>query len=165
MQRVTDAWTQLGHEMVQGATAVVHGNQQYTGVCLSVQWHVEEYRDDQWYARAYGAAQQGLRALPPGRLTDRDTRLTFGGISPRIDGETDERYLKISVGTHAPDPLLHHSRTQSILSLSFGTLGMSSGVCEAHPKYLDDTQHTWGETSQPWHWVGALVDNHRLGMR
>ena len=114
----------------------------------SVQWHVEEYRDDWWYARVYGAAEQGLRALPPGRLADRDTELTFGGISPRIDGETDERYLTVSMGTHAPEPLLHHSRAQPILLLSFGTLGMSSGVCEAHPRYLDDTQHTRGETSQ-----------------
>lgn len=101
--------------------------------------------------------------MHPGRLTDRDTRLTFGGSSPKIDGETDEQYLTISVGTHAPDPLLHHSRAQSILLLSFDTLGMSSGVHEAHPRYLDGTQHTRGETSQQWHWVGALVDSHRSG--
>ena len=78
---------------------------------------------------------------------DRDTGLTFGGISPNIDGDTDEQYLTVSVGTHAPDPLLHHSRAQSILSFSFGTLGMSSEVREPHPIYLDDTQHTRGETS------------------
>ena len=40
---------------------------------------------------------------------------------------------------------------------------MSSGVCKAHPRYLDDIQHTRGETSQEWHWVGALVNNHMLG--
>ena len=67
------------------------------------------------------------------------------------------------MGTHAPDLILHHSQAQSILSLSLGTLGMSNGVCEAHPRYLDDTQHTRGETSQQWHWVGVLVDSHRLG--
>ena len=68
------------------------------------------------------AAQQGLRALPPGRLTDRDTGHTFGDSSPRIDGETDEQYLTVPVGTHTPDPLLHHSWAQSILFLSFGTM-------------------------------------------
>ena len=94
--------------------------------------------DDRWYARAYGAAQQGLRVLRPWRLTDRETRLTFGGSSPKIDGETDERYLMVFVGTHAPDLLLHHSRAQLIFSLSFGTSGMSSGVCKAHPRYFDD---------------------------
>ena len=40
---------------------------------------------------------------------------------------------------------------------------MSSEVPEAHPIYLDNTQHTRGETSQQWHWVGALFDSHRLG--
>ena len=40
---------------------------------------------------------------------------------------------------------------------------MSSGVHEAHPRYLDDTQHTRGDTSRQWHWVRALVDSHRLG--
>ena len=65
--------------------------------------------DDRWYARAYGAAQQDLRALPLGRLMDMDTELTFGSSSPRIDGETDERYLAVSVGTHTPDSLRHHS--------------------------------------------------------
>lgn len=74
-----------------------------------MQWHVEEYMDDQWYARAYGAAQQGLRALLSGRLMDRDIGLTFGSSSPRIDGETKERYLAVSVGTHTPDSLRHHS--------------------------------------------------------
>ena len=54
---VTDSWTQSGHETVQGGTAVAWGIQQYSGVCLSVQWHVEEYMDDRWLARAYGAAQ------------------------------------------------------------------------------------------------------------
>ena len=43
---VTDSWTQSGHETVQGGTAVAWGIQQYSGVCLSVQWHVEEYMDD-----------------------------------------------------------------------------------------------------------------------
>ena len=105
MRRVTDAWTRSGHEMVQGA----NGIQQYTEVCLSVQWHVEECMDDQWYARAHGATQQGLRALLPERLMDRDTGLTFGGISPGIDGQTEERYLAVSVGTHTPDSLRHHS--------------------------------------------------------
>ena len=94
---------------------------------------------------------------------DRDIRHTFGGSSPKIDRDTDERYLIVSVGTHTPDPLLHHLWAQSILLLSFGTLGMSSGVREAHPRYLDDTQHTRGETPQQWHWVSALVDRHRLG--
>ena len=106
---VTDALTQTRHETVQGGTTVVGGIQQCTGVCLSVQWHVEKYMDDRWYAKAYGAAQQGLRVLPPRRLTDRDTRLTFWISSPRIDGETDERYLVVSVGTHTPDSLRHHS--------------------------------------------------------
>ena len=45
-QGETNAWTKSGHEMVQGGTTVAWGIQQYTGVCLSVQWHVEEYRDD-----------------------------------------------------------------------------------------------------------------------
>ena len=104
--------------------------------------------DDWWYARVYDVAQQGLRVFPPGRLTDGDIGHIFGGSSPRIDGETDERYLAVSVGTHTPDPLLHHSQAQSIFLLSFDTLGMSTGVHEAHPRYLDDTQHTRGETSQ-----------------
>jgi hypothetical protein len=47
--------------------------------------------------------------------------------------------------------------------LTFGTLGASSRVCEVHPRYLDDTQYTRRETSQQWHWVGVLVDSHRLG--
>ena len=98
--------------------------------------------DDRWLARVYGAAQQGLRVLHPGRLTDRDTGLTFGGISPKIDEETEERYLMVSVGTHTFDTLLHHSWTQLILLLSFGTLGMSSRVREAHPRHLDGPQHT-----------------------
>ena len=105
--------------------------------------------------RAYGVAQQGLRVLPPGRLTDRETMLTFGGSSPRIDGETDEKYLTVSVGTRAPDPLLHFSRAQSIFLLSFGTLGMSSEVRQAHPRYLDDTWCDRGETSQWGHQIGA----------
>ena len=104
-----------------------------------MQWHVEEYMDDQWYARAYGAAQQGFKVLHPGRLTDRDTRLTFGSSSPRINGETKERYLAVSVGTHTPDSLRHQSQVQLIMLSIFGTLGVSSRVCEVHPRYLDDT--------------------------
>ena len=84
--------------------------------------------DDRWLAMAYGAAQQGLRVLHPGRLTDRDTGLTFGGISPRIDEETKERYLMVSVGTHTSDTLRHHSQVQLIMFLIFGTLGVSSRV-------------------------------------
>ena len=95
--------------------------------------------DDWWCARVYDVAQQGLRVLPPGRLMDGDIGHTFGGSSPRIDGEIDERYLMVSEGTHMLDPLLHHSWAQSILLLSFGTRGMSSEVLEAHPRCLDDT--------------------------
>ena len=47
--------------------------------------------------------------------------------------------------------------------LTFGTWGVSSRVREVHPRYLDDTQYTRRETSQQWHWVGVLVDSHRLG--
>jgi len=136
---VIGALTRIRHGTVQGGTTVSRSIQRCTDVCRSVQWHVEEYMDNWWCARVYDVAQQGLRVLPPGRLTDGDTGHTFGGSSPRIDGETDERYLAVSAGTHTPNPLLHHSQAQSILLLSCGTLGISSRVCEAHPRYLDDT--------------------------
>ena len=82
---------------------------------------------------------------------DKDTKHTFGCSSPRIDGDADKRHLMVSMGTHMHVPLLHHVQAQTIWLLSFDTLVMISKGWGAHPRYLDDVQHTRGETSQQWH--------------
>ncbi len=98
MLGVTGVVTQVGSRTVPDGIAVAEGILQCTGVGRSVQWHVQEYWDDRWYVEAYGAAQQGLGVLPPGTPMDVDIGHTFGCSSPRIDGDTDERYLMVSTG-------------------------------------------------------------------
>ena len=61
---------------------------------------------------------------------DENTGHTFGRSSPRIDGDTDERYLIESVGTHNTDPLLCHLQERVIWLLSFETLARAAGVGE-----------------------------------
>lgn len=134
---VTGAATQVGSRMLQDGIAVAEGIQQCTGVGRSVQWHVQEYWDDRWYEEAYGVAQRDLGVLPPGTPIDEDTGHTFGCSSPRIDGDTDQRYLMVSMGTHTPDPLLRHLQERVIWLLSLDTLGTSSRGWGAHPRYLD----------------------------
>lgn len=99
--------------------------------------------------------------LLPGTPIDGDTRHTFGCSSPRIDGDTDERYLMVFAGTHTPDPLLRHLKERSICLLSFDTLGTSNRGRGAHPRYLDDTWYDRGKTSQWGHRVAARVDTHK----
>ena len=52
-------------------------------------------------AGAYGVAQWGLGGLPPWGLMNGDTERTFGCSSSKIDGDADERYSMVSIGTHA----------------------------------------------------------------
>ena len=94
---------------------------------------------------------------------DRDTRHTFGCISPRINEDIDERHVMVSMGTHKPIPPLYRLQAQMIWLLSFDTLGMSSRVWGAHLRYLDATQCARGDTSQRWHWVRARSDRYKFG--
>ena len=90
MRGVADAMTQVGSRTVPDGITATEGIQQCTGVGRCVQWHVQEYWDDRWYAEAYGAAQRGLGVLPPGTPMDGDTGHTFGCSSPKINGDKDE---------------------------------------------------------------------------
>jgi len=80
-----------------------------------------------------------------------DIKHTFGCSSPKIDKDTDERHLMVSLENHTLGPLLDRLQAQMIWSLSFDTLGTTSSGQGAHLRYLDGTQHTKAETSQRWH--------------
>lgn len=108
MRGVTGVMKQVGSKTVQDGIAAAKGIQHCIGVGCDVKWHVQEYWDDRWYAEAYGAAQRCLGVLPLGTPMDGDTGHTLGCSSPRIDWDTDKRYLMVSTGTHTPNPLLRH---------------------------------------------------------